>query len=226
MRISQYKSDTNITAISGLYGTGKTEFCKELFSHLMDEKCRPVHVHTDMYFVYSRSERNKILEEFKQRNEYEQRQSEAHILNTELMLEHLLMMKQQKPIRAQGLYRRETGEKDLSIDFTFDDNPCVLYDGMWILDEPLREYYDSVLFLIAPCDVRMRRVVNRAGRQMKPYNITAQLFKDVNTFTTKYFVEKWQSTDLLIDNSDYDNRKIVPMPSTLDAFKKICLSDD
>jgi uridine kinase len=224
-RISQNGTDTSIIAISGLYGTGKTEFCKELFTHLIKEKRRPVHVHTDMYFVHSRSERNKILDEFKKKNEYEQRQSEAYILNTELMLEHLLMMRQNKPIRAHGMYRRETGEKDLNIDFTFDDNSCVLYDGMWILDKSLRAHYDSVFFLIAPANVRMQRVVNRSGKQIKPYNVSAQLFKDVDTFTTKYFIDRWQSTDLIVDNNDYSDRTIVTAPVTREAFKKMCLSE-
>jgi len=201
--------DVPIIAVSGFYGAGKTEFCKAFANHLQTRMIKPVHVHTDMYFRYSRAERAEVLAAFRKQNEYESRQAEAYALNTPLMLAHLASMKQQQAVHASGMYRRETGAKDLEINLACEGNALVLYDGMWILDASLRQFYDIVLFLTAPRDVRIQRTIRRANQQTRPYTVTARLFDDIDRFTTSYLNSQLRDSDVLIDTSDYASPSII-----------------
>lgn len=198
-----------IIAVSGDYGAGKTEFCKAFACYLSARGVTPLHVHTDMYFCYSRTERDKLLETFRKQNEYDRRQAEAYALDMQLMLAHLALMKQRKSIQAQRLYRRETGNKDLEIKFALEGNVWILYDGIWILDAALRQFYDKVLCLTAPRDTRMQRAILRASQQTKPYLVTHQLFDSIDRFTTEYLTRHAQDSDIRIDTSDYEDPSII-----------------
>ncbi len=206
-RISRISS-VPIIAVSGFYGAGKTKFCQAFSSYLQAKNINPIHIPTDMYFRHARTKREELLANFRKQNEYELRKAEAYELDTQLMLAHLTLIKQRQQVRATGLYRRETGNKDFQVNFTPSENSCVLYDGIWVLDKPLRKFYDMVLLLKAEREVRMQRTIQRAQQQIKPYLVTAELFDDIDNFTTEYLTKNLNENDIIIDTSDYRNPSI------------------
>src|SRR3989338_8899241 len=190
--------------IAGTYAAGKTTFSRDMATYLCQADIDAQALETDMYFRLSKPDRFELEKRLREERQLEQRRHEGYVLDTGLWTCHLDMLRQRQEVHQTGLYQRETGEKDLTLDITFNgQEKWILYDGVWVTGEAIREHMDLVLILTADQAMRMERARSRAGRLAHPYVQTPERFHGIDEFT-RTFLEQ-QSTDMVINNTDINN---------------------
>lgn len=192
-----------IIGINGVDTSGKSSFSKALLDYLKSIEQKAVLIHLDDFHNPSNI-RKKGKDEI-----------HAYInnaFNLEFLEEKLL-----KPLKSDGKIDVELTLLDLNTDeycntknFQVDEDTIIIFEGVLLYREPINKYFDYRIFL----DITFEEVLERARKRDVP--IYGEAFLD--KYKTKYIpIQKWylenykpkESSDLVIDNNDYNNPVIV-----------------
>ena len=181
-----WRKDTKplVVGVSGISGSGKTTFVKQLCGQL-DENYISVLPH-DMYYL---SKKN-IKPDYKGRINYDIPSS----LDTAMMIRHLKQLLKGKTIKRPIYdFKKQVRSKEK---VTVEPSSIILVEGILIFAiQELRDLFNIKIFIDVPLDTalswRILRDVKERGRQVE--NILEQYFDTVresaleNVIPTKYY---------------------------------------
>lgn len=143
-----------VTGIDGLGGTGKTTFAQELKHHLEMQREKVVLLHMDD-FIYPRNVRYDGDEE-EWRCYYEKQWRFNYLIET-----IFIPLQLGKTIdQTIEIYDRKNDGYQLQ-PIHIDSKTILLIEGMFIQRQKLKPYFDFVIFLDVPKDIRLERVLKR-----------------------------------------------------------------
>ncbi|MBS3127930.1 hypothetical protein J4410_02200 [Candidatus Woesearchaeota archaeon] len=194
--------------ITGEYAAGKTWFSEAFARYLREQKIDAHPLETDMYFLFSKAERFALEARLREEGQLEERRHEGYTLDTDRWLTHLRQLRERTPVSDRGLYQRKTGEKDLVLEVSFNgQEKWVLFDGVWVSGQPIRQYMDVMVQLLAEEGVRRERARLRAASLNIPYEQTPERFRGIDELTRRCLCR--DPEDIVINNSNFDNPVLV-----------------
>ncbi len=186
------KQSNTIVAIDGLGGSGKTTITKSIAENLKTKGCNPVIIHIDDFIQPKSVRYNEKYEEWfcyyhlQWRYKYLIENILCPIHDGEKMID-----------RKIELYHKDTDEYEVK-SFKYDsDKSLLLIEGVFLQRPELRNFFNYVLYLDIPKDIRLERVIKRDRYIGNDQQI-------VDKYKTRYFPaeEKYISTCCPKDNAD------------------------
>jgi uridine kinase len=136
----------------------------------------------------------------------------AYTPNIPLMKKHLAMIKKRQNISETGLYNGDTGNLDLCLELTFSDNKFwVLFEGTYVLLDPLQELIDGIVYVEANTEERLRRANHRAQQRTDSFTINKNNFLAMDTYQQPW-LDKDNKNFVRINNNDYTNPQLIRIP--------------
>jgi phosphoglycolate phosphatase len=126
-----------------------------------------------------------------------------------------------RPIVLEGLLDKELILLDLEEDkylskkrYSVDKNTIVLFEGVLLYREPLNQYFDFRIFI----DISFEEVLKRAKKRDADLFGNEVVEKYISKYipVQKFYIDKYNPkniSDVIIDNEDYWNPKIIKSPS-------------
>ncbi|WP_438317090.1 kinase [Sporosarcina sp. FA9] len=142
-----------IVGIDGLSGAGKTTLTKKIAKELINNNCKVVSFHLDDHIV----ERNKrYLTGHEEWYEYYYLQWNVKELKGDLFKS---LHNCSNPITLQfyDKYKDSISTKHITVA----PDSIILIEGIFLQRQEWRRFYDFVVFLDCPCELRHERVLNR-----------------------------------------------------------------
>jgi len=214
---SKTDNETIVIGVGGGVASGKSSFFAE-FSHFLKEKkdISSLSWEIDLY-QEPRLKKKRIIDALLKESPKE---DISEIIggvyfkhyNYDLAIKHLVMLKNREDIPDIHLYQRQTGEWDNLVSQSFDKKGplWIIYNGVFILHKDIRELLDRIIFLCSNKEVRFKRAVDRALNQRKPYFLERENFDGLDDFIRRYEEKNLRrNSDIVIDNNNYLNRKII-----------------
>ncbi len=212
-----------IIGVTGFVGCGKTSFSREFSEFLKERNIDAIHLNMDIYNSTTRAERNEIISSLEK--EYDPFwPKKAYAQNHQLIREHLNNIKQERSFSADNLCNPKTKELNFAMGFSFNgehttiklggeergykkDNLLVLCDGVKIMEH--KEFFDYIAFLRVDYITRFNRLLDRNRKLPSPAKIKESLFRDVDIGLSRDHYLNEEYANMIIDNNDFYNRKIV-----------------
>ena len=209
------KEKVQIIGVTGNMGAGKSHFCREFASFFNSCDVYAVHWDQDWYQV-SRTERDRIITQLRSQNITDPIElSRRTYFDTYLwdeMCAHITLMKRRESILASTVYNKGTGNRDLNVELSFPEQnkpTWIVYDGGFIMHEPIRSLMDCMIVVEANADNRFERMAKRALNLARPYKLEPARFKELDTFTS-WYLEKYRApTDIILANDNFTHPKIL-----------------
>ncbi|MBX4196770.1 hypothetical protein KW805_04245 [Candidatus Pacearchaeota archaeon] len=201
-----------VLAIAGYGGSGKSYFIREFSDYLSQRNLEPFKLSTDLYHMHPRSKKKTLMNEFMAQGvDRTEAIKIAYDHDTNLMAQHLALIKDRQNVQASGLYEGDSGEKNAKLDINFENkgNVWVLFEGVYVLDKSIRGFLDQVVFLEASHQTRLERTDKRAQQRVNPYTIDREIFRAMDRANHDWLEPQRRAGDIVIDNNDYTNRKII-----------------
>jgi len=218
--------------VAGLTGSGKTKFSEQFSSYLDERAISAVSWHCDSYHVNSREKRDTIRSEVDRLEKETGRRDpnwmpRAYPSREDLMLHDLISIKRRENFSRPELFNSQTGNLDLTMGVNFFDdgkfevrrneestqyeNPMAwfLFDCAYVGSDPIREQLDLLLFLGAERETRIGRVIYRCEHLEKPFTPKRKNIIEADDWVQRDYGTYEDIADIVIDNNDYDNRRIV-----------------
>ncbi len=212
-----------MVGVTGFVGSGKTYFAKEFSEFLKEKNIDAIHFNMDVYNSTTRTERNEIISSLDKKYDPFW-PKKAYAQNHQLIREHLTNIKQEKSFSANNLCDPQTKELNFAMGFSFNgeyttiklggeereykkDNLLVLYDGVKIMEH--KEFFDYIAFLRVDYIARFNRLLDRNRKLPSPAEIKESLFRDVDIGLSRDHYLNEEYANMIIDNNDFYNRKIV-----------------
>lgn len=156
--LNQYLARTSkkrpfIVAIDGLSGSGKTTLVQQIGSELRDNDCKVVIIHIDDHIV----ERSRRYDTgFDEWYEYYFLQWDIEMLSIQL----LQGLRNNSNEISLPFYDQST-DSLTTRQLSFSKNTVILIEGIFLQRKEWKSFYDYILFLKCPREVRCERVLKR-----------------------------------------------------------------
>ena len=196
--VVQEKKKTFLIGITGESASGKTVFVDNTIKACVKEKKEGIYtvIRCDDYY----KDTSKELQEagsyealFKTGFSFDNPEA----INLELMKKHLISLKQGKEIKSP-LYDFVTCESNPDGDLK-KPAKVILTEGLYVLNEGLREIMDVKVYVFTPLDVIKERWYKRAALRGKTGKAADLQFADVNKTAQEYIRPAYQISDAVIN---------------------------
>ncbi len=196
--VVQEKKKTFLIGITGESASGKTVFVDNTIKACVKEKKEGIYtvIRCDDYY----KDTSKELQEagsyealFKTGFSFDT----PDAINLELMKKHLISLKQGKEIKSP-LYDFVTCESNPDGDLK-KPAKVILTEGLYVLNEGLREIMDVKVYVFTPLDVIKERWYKRAALRGKTGKAADLQFADVNKTAQEYIRPAYQISDAVIN---------------------------
>lgn len=215
-----------LIGVLGKQGAGKTWFNREFSEFLADKDLRAIEWNADMYTTLTRPEKRELMKGLRGKDpdwvgkvfcNYDKPRA----------LDHMVRLRNREGFSSEGMYNQKTGEIDLGIKVDFskgsmnldvDEQSVTEYGPLWVLfdsdflsEDQFRRNLEGVVYLDAPREVRIKRVAERCRNLNPPFELDNELFNEIDDWMEKYFVRHQtpRNGDIVVDNTDFSNRKVV-----------------
>ena len=208
-RVVQEKKKTFLIGITGESASGKTVFVDNTIEAVMKEKKEGVYtvVRQDDYYKDTSKE---LIEAgsydalFKTGFSFDT----PKVINLGLMKEHLLALKNGETVTSPK-YDFVTCVSSPDGDVK-KPAKVILTEGLYVLDESLRDIMDIKVYVFTPIEVIKERWFRRAVSRGKTGEAANMQFRDVNETAQKYIRPTYQISDCIINGMvDKDYIKVI-----------------
>ena len=204
-KVVQEKKKTFLIGITGESASGKTVFVDNTIEAVMREKKEGIYtvIRQDDYYKDTSKER-------KDAGSYEALFKTGvsfdtpEVINLQLMREHLISLKKGETITSPK-YDFVTCESHPEGDVK-KPAKVILTEGLYVLNEELRDIMDVKVYVFTPIDVIKERWYKRAVSRGKTGEAADLQFQDVNKTAQQYIRPTYQIADCIINgmvNKDY-----------------------
>lgn len=203
--IGQKKDKPIRVAINGIEGTGKTTFAEKLTQYLNAENINAIQVSIDGFH-------------FDKKIRYKQGRDSAKgyyedAYNELSFVEKVLQSSQSEiPNITKATHDLETDEY-IELEATeIDSDTIIITDGAYLFKPNYRPHWDLKIYLKTSFEIAMERGIERDKQLLGGYESTKEKFlnryhKASQMYLTENEPEK--IADIIIDNSDFNNLKII-----------------
>lgn len=203
------KNKPLIVGINGVDTSGKSTFSKELARYLFNIGFKSHTISMDDFHNPSKirnKENNPVIS-------YLNNAFDITKIENEIMKPLLTENKLDKELLLLNL---ETDEFINHKRYVIDEDTIVLFEGVLLYREPLNQYFDFRIFI----DISFDEVLERAAK--RDLNLLGK--NVIEKYNNKYipiqklYIEKYNPkilSDVIIDNNDYWNPKIVKHPNSI-----------
>lgn len=192
-------------AINGIEGTGKKVFSKKLTDYLNAEKLKAIQVSIDGFHF------NKEVR-YKQGKDSAQGYYENSYAEKIFVEKVLLSSQKNNPVFTKAIHNLETDEY-LNIKPTKIDNDTILLtDGAYLFKPVYRKHWDLKIYLQTSFEIAMERGIERDKKMLGGYDLTKEKYeKRYHKASRIYQTENnpLEIADIIIENSDFDNLKLI-----------------
>lgn len=203
--IKQLHKTPVLIGIDGGQGSGKSTFIKELESYLDKNTAYSlIFLETDDFLV-ERSQRENLPPEF-----FKEQKNLGKLFNFKRMADVIkeFQKSMNKTVGLDGLYNTLTGKRDRSKEYEFKDINIILIGGPYLLEKNYPKF-DIKIFLSVSRENRLQNTLVRTLAKQRTVDSQKELFNKFELFYNPYFTQRLSEYDLFIDNSDFNNRKII-----------------
>lgn len=197
-KVVQEKTRTFLIGIAGESASGKTTFVDNTVKACVKDKIEGVYtvVRCDDYF-------KDTSKELKEAGNYEKLFKTGFsfdtpdVINLDLMKQHLIDLKREKTI-VSPRYDFVTCESFMDGE---EKKPArvILNEGLYVLNEGLREIMDVKVYIFTPLDVLKDRWYKRAASRGKTGLAADLQFRDVNKTAQEYIRPAMKIADVIIN---------------------------
>lgn len=222
-RVVQDKKTTFLIGITGESASGKTVFVDNTIEAVMKEKKEGIYtvIRQDDYYKDTSKE---LIEAgsydalFKTGFSFDT----PKVINLELMKEHLIALKNGETITSPR-YDFVTCVSSPDGDVK-KPAKVILTEGLYVLDESLRDIMDIKVYVFTPIEVIKERWYRRAVSRGKTGEAANMQFRDVNETAQRYIRPTYQISDCIINGMvDKDYIKVIT-DKILKKLSEICSS--
>ena len=204
-KVVQEKKKTFLIGITGESASGKTVFVDNTIEAVMREKKEGIYtvIRQDDYY-------KDTSKELKDAGSYDALFNTGfsfdtpEVINLQLMREHLISLKKGETITSPK-YDFVTCESHPEGDVK-KPAKVILTEGLYVLNEELRDIMDVKVYVFTPIDVIKERWYKRAVSRGKTGEAADLQFQDVNKTAQQYIRPTYQIADCIINgmvNKDY-----------------------
>lgn len=195
-----------LIGIDGGQGSGKTHFINNLERKINNYNNYWVEKIEIDDFLLEREKREKLSIKFFE-----------NISNLSLFFDFkkfaqtvkLLAKSKNRDIKIDGLYNRKTGKRDRSEIKHLKDKNIIIVGGPYLLS-PILPQFDLKIFLDASEKKRLKNTLRRTDLNQSRYQESQkELFKKFELFFKPYYTGKFSAYNLVIDNNNFKNIKIL-----------------
>ncbi len=197
------KAGPVLIGIDGVDGSGKSVFATQLTNYLISLSKHAIHSSVD-YFHHPRARRHRAdkpsyLSYFEDSFNYE-------ALKTKLL----------DPLTGKGDARHcilrhfdhRTDSEVSSVPVAVSERLILIFDGIFLHRDEIRHYWDFSIWLDVPFEITYQRMSSRDSCPADPCDSSNKRWLDGQRHYLK-MCEPSTRASVVIDNSDYDNPKIV-----------------
>lgn len=220
-RVVQEKKTTFLIGITGESASGKTVFVDNTIEAVVREKKEGIYtvIRQDDYYKDTSKE---LIEAgsydalFKTGFSFDT----PNAINLPLMKEHLLALKNGETITSPN-YDFVTCVSDPNGEVK-KPAKVILTEGLYVLDESMRDIMDIKVYVFTPIDVIKERWYKRAVSRGKTGEAADMQFRDVNETAQRYIRPTYQISDCIINGMvDKDYIKVIT-DKILKKLSEIC----
>ena len=214
---SAYTPDSNASIVIGVAGytvSGKSTFLVNFSDFIKRRGISTTTLSSDLYHVHPRDVKKSMFGQAKSSGaNLIDVYAEAYQHDIATMRENLNMVRERRSFSQKALYNGESGQKDaeLKIDFSGRGENWTLFEGVYILVPQIRDLVDKVIFLKTTTEERHKRVERRALKRANPIQVDNSIMLAGDEMNRRWLGENIGPTDIIIDNNDYDNPKLVDL---------------
>lgn len=203
--INRLDEDNMLIGVDGGQGSGKTCFIKELKSFLCESSHYNIVTIEIDDFLIERKKRENVLSSF-----FDSMENISHFFDFKRMSKVLQLFRKtnNKVIKIKNLYNTKSGKKDRYKCYHLTQKNIILVGGPYLLS-PLFPPFNIKIFLYAKKHNRLKNTLTRILNRTRTYQSQKELFKKFEKFYEAYYSGRLSSYDLIIDNNDFHNRKII-----------------
>ena len=220
-RVVQEKKTTFLIGITGESASGKTVFVDNTIEAVVREKKEGIYtvIRQDDYYKDTSKE---LIEAgsydalFKTGFSFDT----PNVINLPLMKEHLLALKNGETVTSPN-YDFVTCVSDPNGEVK-KPAKVILTEGLYVLDESMRDIMDIKVYVFTPIDVIKERWYKRAVSRGKTGEAADMQFRDVNETAQRYIRPTYQISDCIINGMvDKDYIKVIT-DKILKKLSEIC----
>jgi len=216
LSIGERKSKPIRVAINGIEGTGKTVYANKLAKYLNSENINAIQVSIDG-FHYNKEVRYKQGRD-SAKGYYEDSYDEI------AFVEKVLESSQSEiPNITKATHNLET-DKYLNLRPTEIDNKTVLItDGAYLYKPNYRNHWDLKIYLKTSFEIAMRRGIERDKSSLGGIELTKEKYEKRYHKSSRIYLtenEPEKIADIIIDNSDFNNLKLIKNTTANNVYKK------
>ena len=227
------ESDIVVISIDGPTAAGKTILAENIGDKLKKELKINVDYFRLDWTLKERTERQKDLKKLLKNDDDFLLEGELH-MKLDIFRDFLNYVKQlknnseiyqkEKKIKLSGLYSRENnGQCSGTYIYDFSQKTVIICEGHYTSRTEYSNLIDLNICLLCEKDELLRRKVERV-KSYRSSNDAIDYFWKIDIPSFSYYLERYKySVDFFIENSDYNNPKILP---NKDASKWIKLKDN
>lgn len=203
------KNKPMIVGINGVDTSGKSTFTKEIARYLFKTGFKSHTISIDDFHNPSKirnKEKNPVISYLN--NAFDITKIENEIMKP--------LVTENKLDKELSLLHLETDEFINHKRYIIDEDTIVLFEGVLLYREPLNQYFDLRIFI----DISFDEVLKRAAK--RDLNLLGECV--IEKYNNKYipiqklYMEKYNPkvlSDIIIDNNDYLNPKIIKCPDVI-----------
>lgn len=197
-KVVEEKKSTFVIGITGESASGKTVFVDNTTKACLENSS------SDVFTVVSQDDYYKdTSKELTEAGSYEELFKTGFsfdtpdIINLDLLREHLVQLKEGKEIKSPH-YNFVTCESDPNGELK-KPSKIVLTEGLYVLNEKVRDIIDIKVYVFTPLDVLKDRWYKRAESRGKTGEAADLQFKDVNKTAQMHIRPTYQIADVIIN---------------------------
>lgn len=205
LSISERKSKPIRVAINGIEGTGKTVFAKKLTKYLKSENIIAMQISIDGFHF------NKEIRYKQGRDSAKGYYEDAY--NETAFIEKVLMASQAEiPNITKATHHLETDEYLNLMPIKIDNKTILITDGAYLFKPNYRKHWDLKIYLKTSFEIAMKRGIERDKNSLGGIDLTKEKYEKRYHKSSRIYLKENKPekiADIIIDNSDFNNLKIV-----------------